>query len=613
MKYAIKIYLYLLLFNLVLGNHFLPLNQTFLNQNQIFFKWPQINKAVNYKINFNDNQLVFESILNSTIIDGFNWGESYSWNVCGINQYDEIIRCFDENYFTINSLHEDYPSNVTVLEIDENQYQDGITLLDYESLNFSAAIDKFGNPVWFSNNDNFSLNRILATQFLDNGNIVGFAPGIGYEFNLNSDIVFETTNEFDIHHSIHKTNRDTYFFIDAEIQAHPCPEECDPEYPDIISWLGDRFIEVDSSGNIIWEWSTFDFLSLDEYNPKWVDIWMAQWDFGGNPTFDWTHSNSVYYDEELDIVFISIRNLSRVTAIDYNTKQILWNMGVPDFMETVYFDDSFDFSHQHSVQVTNDKNIIFFDNGRDKIPELSRCVEISYDENLEAELIWEHILPAEMLTLSRGECDRLNNSNTLISAGRTGNVIEVNSNNETVWHLNVKENNVIPVTIYRSERIENLYPNVFSFKIYDLFGSYDDNYQIELNSDNINVDIYNQGWISQSFVYELLDENQNILSIDEVYINSLSSENIDINIDSSFQNYILKIYPSNDIDSYQLLSFNNNFLLGDVNDDLQINIQDIILVINLILEDGDYREIADINQDNGISILDVILLINLII
>ena len=613
MKHAIKIYLYLLLLNLVLGNQFLPLNQTFLNQNQIFFKWPQINKAVNYKINFNDNQLVFESILNSTIIDGFNWGESYSWNVCGINQYDEIIRCFDENYFTINNLHEDYPSNVTVLEIDENQYQDGITLLDYESLNFSAAIDKFGNPVWFSNNDNFSLNRILATQFLDNGNIVGFAPGIGYEFNLNSDIVFETTNEFDIHHSIHKTNRDTYFFIDAEIQAHPCPEECDPEYPDIISWLGDRFIEVDSTGNIIWEWSTFDFLSLDEYNPKWVDIWMSQWDFGGNPTFDWTHSNSVYYDEELDIVFISIRNLSRVTAIDYNTKQILWNMGVPDFMETVYFDDSFDFSHQHSVQVTNDKNIIFFDNGRDKIPELSRCVEISYNENLEAELIWEHILPPEMLTLSRGECDRLNNSNTLISAGRTGNVIEVNSNNETVWHLNVKENNVIPVTIYRSERIENLYPNVFSFKIYDLFGSYDDNYQIELNSDNINVDIYNQGWISQSFVYELLDDNQNILSIDEIYINSLSSENINVNIDTSFQNYILKIYPSNDIDSYQLLSFNNNFLLGDVNHDLQINIQDIILVINLILEDGVYIERADINQDNGISILDVILLISLII
>ena len=117
--------------------------------------------------------------------------------------------------------------------------------------------------------------------------------------------------------SIHKTNRDTYFFIDAEIQAHPCPQECDPEYPDIISWQGDRFIEVDKEGNVIWEWSTFDYLSLDEYNPKWVDLWMSQWDFGGNPNFDWTHSNSVYYDEDLDIVYISIRNLSRITAVSY--------------------------------------------------------------------------------------------------------------------------------------------------------------------------------------------------------------------------------------------------------------------------------------------------------
>ena len=53
-------------------------------------------------------------------------------------------------------------------------------------------------------------------------------------------------------------------------------------------------------------------------------------------------------------------------------------------------------------------------------------------------------------------------------------------------------------------------------------------YQIELNSDSINVDIYNQGWISQSFVYELLDKNQNILSIDEIYINSLNFENVNV-------------------------------------------------------------------------------------
>ena len=183
MKLLFKIFLLIQVINFVIAQNFIPVNGISLNQTQVFFKWPQISKANSYKIYFNNNQFTIESELNSIIIDDFNWGESYSWNVCGVNQYNEIFRCFDENYFTINILHEDYPSNVTVLEIDENQYQDGITLLDYESLNFSAAIDRFGSPVWFSNNDNFSLNRILATQFLDNGNIVGFAPGIGYEFN----------------------------------------------------------------------------------------------------------------------------------------------------------------------------------------------------------------------------------------------------------------------------------------------------------------------------------------------------------------------------------------------------------------------------------------------
>jgi hypothetical protein len=82
---------------------------------------------------------------------------------------------------------------------------------------------------------------------------------------------------------------------------------------------------------------------------------MLQWDFGGNPDFDWTHSNSVYFDEEEGIVYVSIRNLSRIIAIDYNTKEILWNIGNPNFMEEVFFDNDFGFSHQHSAQITSIK------------------------------------------------------------------------------------------------------------------------------------------------------------------------------------------------------------------------------------------------------------------
>ena len=52
--------------------------------------------------------------------------------------------------------------------------------------------------------------------------------------------------------------------------------------------------------------------------------------------------------------------------------------------------------------------------------------------------------------------------------------------------------------------------------------------------------------------------------------------------------------------------------LGDLNQDQQINILDIVLLVNLVLEKG-YSEIADINNDNIINILDVIQLLNVIL
>ena len=93
------------------------------------------------------------------------------------------------------------------------------------------------------------------------------------------------------------------------------------------------------------------------------------------------------------------------------------------------FNNEIGFSQQHSAQLTSTGNLIFFDNARFQDPELSRCLEIEFDNQNEPYILWEHVLPDSMFTGSRGECDRLENGNTLISAGRTGNVVEVNYNN----------------------------------------------------------------------------------------------------------------------------------------------------------------------------------------
>ena len=53
--------------------------------------------------------------------------------------------------------------------------------------------------------------------------------------------------------------------------------------------------------------------------------------------------------------------------------------------------------------------------------------------------------------------------------------------------------------------------------------------------------------------------------------------------------------------------------IGDLNDDQNINILDVIILINMILSDSSYNNLADINSDLNLDILDIILLVNIIL
>ena len=54
-------------------------------------------------------------------------------------------------------------------------------------------------------------------------------------------------------------------------------------------------------------------------------------------------------------------------------------------------------------------------------------------------------------------------------------------------------------------------------------------------------------------------------------------------------------------------------LLGDLNNDAEINILDIVSLVNIVIQEDDYNEIGDLNYDSVIDILDIVLLLNIII
>ena len=52
-------------------------------------------------------------------------------------------------------------------------------------------------------------------------------------------------------------------------------------------------------GEIVWDWNTFDEISLNEYNPLYAQS------YNGVIELDWTHSNSVFYDDNTESVYVS--------------------------------------------------------------------------------------------------------------------------------------------------------------------------------------------------------------------------------------------------------------------------------------------------------------------
>ena len=89
-----------------------------------------------------------------------------------------------------------------------------------------------------------------------------------------------------------------------------------------------------------------------------------------------------------------------------------------------------------------------------------------------------------------------------------------------------------------------------------------------------------------------------ILGYDSNYLGHIGVSNLGI----TQKNYIRDLLEEH----YQ------QSILGDLNVDSTLNIQDIILMVNLILS-NQQNPIADLNSDNIINVLDIIQLVNIIL
>lgn len=231
-------------------------------------------------------------------------------------------------------------------------------------------------------------------------------------------------------------------------------------------------------GNIVWEWdiknhliqdfdATKDNFGVVSQNPNKLDINFTNGMLGNS---NWLHINSVQYNENLNQIVLSSRNLSEIWIIDHSTTTaqaatnmgglsgkgggILYRWGNPQAYKMGTEDDRqlFGQHYPHWIEegLLDAGKIILFNNGNGRLPVFSEVYIINPPTNTSGayfietdgtfgpelpEYIYSDMseTPSPFNSHILSSAQRLPNGNILICEGNTGEIFEINAQENIVW------------------------------------------------------------------------------------------------------------------------------------------------------------------------------------
>jgi hypothetical protein len=206
-------------------------------------------------------------------------------------------------------------------------------------------------------------------------------------------------------------------------------------------------VETDRTGFVYWEWKALDYLKITDVTSD-IDLTAAN--------IDLTHINSFVEDEDGNLL-ISFRHLDEIIKINKSNGNILWRMGgsASKNNEFTFVNDELNgfkgFSHQHSITLLSNGNLLMFDNGNLKEPQYSRTVEYQIDQtNKTATKVWEFRYSPDVYLSVMGSAYRLPNGNTLINGGNQL-ITEVTPDNTIALSIDYSSSNV--KSFYRAYKV----------------------------------------------------------------------------------------------------------------------------------------------------------------
>lgn len=468
--------------------------------------------------------------------------------------------------------------------------------------------------------------NLLRASVIDNpGNIA--IPGVGGRielFDWDNNLLWEydfTTDTRIQHHEIFPMSNGNVLVLSATIinDTEAIQIGRDPAKLTGTQLYMEQVVELEPVGtndaNTVWQWdmkdhviqdfdNTKDNFGIVSENPQLLDI-----NFLGlsNGNANWLHINSLQYNAELDQIILSTRHLNEIYIIDHSTTtaeaatslggtyqkggDFLYRWGNPlVYKQGTVNDQKLDgqhYPHWITEGYTDAGKIILFNNGFTRpspgfsevfiltLPESSPglydyATNTAYGPN-DPDYIYTAPVKTDFFSPIMSSAQRLSNGNTLICEATSGNLFEIDSNDNIVWqYINPVSNTI---TLNQGDDPNSVNNNVFratKFAInYPAFIGRDltPGLPLELNPDLSNCEILSVDDISFneiSFYPNPVKNDLNIISnnqVDKVEIYDIQGRKIkvekmkkNINFTSYPKGiYLLKIFTNNRVSAKKII------------------------------------------------------------
>jgi len=347
-----------------------------------------------------------------------------------------------------------------------------------------------GHSVYILPNGNLIRAGRKDTSTITFGGVGGIVEMFDWDGNLVWEFIY-SNDEHRLHHDIYPMPNGNILVLAATVMSNEETILAGRD-PNLVSGAGilynEQILEIKPIGtndySIEWEWNFNDHLIQDyddtknnygviEEHPEKLDINFLN---DRIPAENWLHVNSIQYDETLDQIVISSRNLSELFIIDHSTTteeasgdtggtygkggDFLYRWGNP----VAYRQGNEDnrtlfgqhFPHIIKPGLKDEGKIILFNNGTDREPAFSEVMIFSAPTTSPGIYTYEpdssYGPEAAEFTYSSNEDNnftsgilsgaiRLPNENLLICDGNSGRLFEITATNDIVWNYIIPMNN----------------------------------------------------------------------------------------------------------------------------------------------------------------------------